>query len=86
MEHRLEGMLASVVVIPSLSSKGSIAVVHRLSHSMACGILLDQGSKLCLLQLAGRFFTTEPPGKPKGIYFNVVDNVNHILQKVVKFR
>ena len=40
-------------------------LVHRLiSCFMACGIFLDQGLNLCYLALAGRFFTTETPGKP----------------------
>ena len=34
---------------------------HGLSYSMACGISLDQVS--VSPALAGRFFTTEPPGK-----------------------
>ena len=41
---------------------GSIVVAHKLSCSMACGIFPDQGSNAPAL--AGRFFTTEPPGKP----------------------
>ena len=36
-------------------------MAHKLSCSTACGILLDQG--LNPVSLAGRFFTTEPPGK-----------------------
>ena len=32
--------------------------------ALACGILLDQGSNLCPLQLADRFLTTGPQGSP----------------------
>ena len=42
----------------------SVVVGHGLSCSMACGIFLVQGLKLSPA-LAGGFFTTEPPGKPK---------------------
>ena len=43
--------MAFVVMVPRFQSTGSIAVVHRLSCSMSCGIFLDQGSNLCLLHL-----------------------------------
>ena len=33
-------------------------------HFLLQGIFPTQGSKPCLLALAGKFFTTEPPGKP----------------------
>ena len=35
-----------------------------LCYAAARGIFLDQGSNLCLLHCGGRFFPTEPPGKP----------------------
>ena len=58
-------LMGLVVATPRLQSTGSVIVAHGLSCSLACGILLDQGSNSCLLhRLAGRFFTTEPPGKP----------------------
>ena len=43
------GAWAPVVVGPGLESIGSVAVVHRLSCSEACGIFPDRGSNLCLL-------------------------------------
>ena len=46
---------------PGFSSCGSPALEHGLSCSVACGIFPDQGWSCAL---AGRFFTTEPPGKP----------------------
>ena len=47
-----------------LWSTGSIVVAHRLSCSVACGIFPDPGIKpVSPPVLAGRFFTTEPPGK-----------------------
>ena len=40
---------------------GSVAVLHGLSCTAACGVFLDQGSNAAL---AGGFFTTEPSGRP----------------------
>ena len=50
---------------PEVWSRGSIVVVRGLSCSKACGIFLDQGLNLCLLQWQVDSFTTEPPGKPQ---------------------
>ena len=55
--------IGSVVVALRLQSTGSIFVAYRVSCSEACGIFLLQGSNPRFL-LAGRFFTTEQPGKP----------------------
>ena len=41
------GHMGSGDVTPRLLSTGSVAVVHRLSCSEACGIFLDQGSNPC---------------------------------------
>ena len=41
----------------------SLVVVHRLSCSMACGILLKQGSNPCPPALAGRVLTIGLPGR-----------------------
>ena len=35
------------------------------------GIFLTQGLNACLLHLTGRFFTTEPPGKPRENYLRI---------------
>ena len=43
------GCMGFPSVAPRLWSTGSIVVVHGLSCSAACGILLDQGWNLCLL-------------------------------------
>ena len=40
---------ASVAAVPGLQSTGSAVAVHGLRCSAACGILLGQGSNLCLL-------------------------------------
>ena len=66
-------MWASVVVVHELSSYSSwalehsscaqLVVVHRLKCSLACGIFQGQESNPLSPALAGRFFTTEPPGK-----------------------
>ena len=61
-EHRLSSVQASV-----------ISVWERPSCSCpaACGILPDQGTSP-LPALAGRFFTTEPPGKPSAFAFSTL--------------
>ena len=61
-ERLLKGTWASAVAAPGLWSTGSIVAVHGLSHSVACGIFLGQGSTVSPA-LAGGFFTTEPLGK-----------------------
>jgi len=64
------GSGVSVVVAHGLSSFGSQALWHGLSScgaqaSLFCGIwdLPGSGMEPVLPALAGRFFTTEPPGK-----------------------
>ena len=47
-----------VIAGPRLSSTGSIGVAHRLS------CIWDLPGSWISVPLAGRFFTTEPPGKP----------------------
>ena len=76
-EHRLQGARASVVVAhelveaaPSLQSTGSIVAVHGLSCAVAHGGLPRSGFEPVSAALAGRFFTTKPPGKPSTLFFN----------------
>ena len=57
-------VLASIVSSPGLSSTGSIVVAQGLSCSSACGIFPRSRIKPMSPALAGRFFITEPPGKP----------------------
>ena len=53
---------------PGLESPGPVAVMRGLSCSATCG-LLRPGVELASPALAGgRFFTTEPPGMPSGIF------------------
>ena len=65
LEHsfQLQELLhvGSVVAVPGLYSTGSIVVVHGLSCFKGCGIEPVSPA------LAGRFLTTEPPGKPMTI-------------------
>ena len=49
--------------VSAVAMQGSVVVMHGLSCSTACGIVLYQGWNQCPLQ--GRFLTTEPPGKPR---------------------
>ena len=64
------GMQASVVATCGLSSCGSRALEHRLSSYVSLAQLLQgmwdllgPGIKPVSPALAGRFFSTEPPGK-----------------------
>ena len=68
VEHALEGTQApwwwrvdSVVAAPGLRSTGSAVVVHGLSCMQD---LPGSGMGFVSPALAGRFFTTEPPGEP----------------------
>ena len=45
-------------------SIGSAVVEHRLTCSLACGILPDRGSYLCLLHWPVASLPMESPGKP----------------------
>ena len=56
--------MGSVVVAPRFQSTGSLAVGQGLSCSATFGVFLDQGANPMSPALAGRLFTTEPPGKP----------------------
>ena len=66
-------MRASVVVVHELGSYSSwalehsscaqLVVAHRLRCSLACGIFEVQELNPLSPALAGRFFTTELPGK-----------------------
>ena len=54
----------------SLQHMGSVVMDLRLNCHMVHGILLDQGSNLCLLHWqADRFLTTGPPGKSRNMFF-----------------
>ena len=65
--------MGSFVAAPRLQSSGSIVVVHGLSRSAACGIFLDQiFIEPVSPALAGRFFSTGPPGKPSVGKFNEI--------------
>ena len=67
--RRLLTAAASLAVEHGLQSAGSVAVVHGLGHPAACGIFPNQELNPSLSPtLVGRFFTTEPPGKP-GLIF-----------------
>ena len=61
----VRGLLVEVAFLVAqhgLQNTGSMAVVHRLSYSMACVIFLGKGANPCP-GLVGGFFTTEPLGK-----------------------
>ena len=75
-EHRLWGMQASVAAERGLSSWGSQALRHRLSSRGSWSLAAPRhvGSsrtrdRTMSPALAGGFFSTEPPGKPKFDFF-----------------
>ena len=73
--HRsgFSGSQASAVVTPWLQSTGSVIVVHSIWDL--------PGSEIepVSLALTGRFFTTEPPGKPKN--FEKEDIARQVMHK-----
>ena len=80
--HEGSGFAASGSRAQVLLSTGSVVVVHRLSCSETFGIFLDQGLNLCPA-LAGRFFSSEPSGKPSTLILSTL--LFHIVtQKVVQ--
>ena len=64
-EHRLQGAQASVVELSGLQSIDSIVVVHRLRCSVACGILPDEGSNLCILHWQADSSPRSHQGRPQ---------------------
>ena len=80
-----QGVWASVVGAGGLRSGGSRALEHRLSSSGTRAQLLrgrwdlsGPGIKPASPALAGRFFTTEPPGKSPNMYFLKKQFVMHL--------
>ena len=73
--------LQPLVVEHRLSSSGSVVVVHRLSCSTACGIFLDQRSKLCPLQWQADPYSLCHQGGPK---LNILLNVDYKALFIVK--
>ena len=71
VEHWLQGVRASVVATreaPRLWSIGSVAVVHGLSCSTACGIFLDQGLNPCLLHWQKDSLPLSYQGSPRSCF------------------
>ena len=64
---RARGHVGSVVAAPRLQSTGSGAVARGLSCSAAWGDFPGAGIEPVSRALAGRFFTTESPGKPSAL-------------------
>ena len=78
-EHGLRGGKASVIVACGLRNGGSRAREHRLSNCSVQAYLSQgmwdipgPGSEPMAPALAGRFLTTEPPGKPKVLILNPI--------------
>ena len=63
-------MPASVAVARGLWSTGSVVVAPRLSYSVACGIFLDQGSKLYLLHRQEDSLPLNHQGSPESQILN----------------
>ena len=66
---------ASVVVARELQSAGSVVVAHRLSCSMACGILPDQGSNPCPLHWQVDSKPLRHQGSPNSRFFYKVNDL-----------
>ena len=58
----------SLVVVPRLSSIGSIVAAHGLNCSAACGILLAQELNLCLLHWQANSYPLSHQGSPSPIF------------------
>ena len=71
VEHRLEGVRASVVAAPGLWSPDSVVVSQGLSCSAARGTFLDQGSNLCLLHWPVAYLPLSPQGSPSFCLLNL---------------
>ena len=63
VEHGLQGTRASVAAALGVQSTGSVVVVRGLSCSSMWD-LPGSGMEPVSPALAGKFFITEPPGKP----------------------
>jgi len=64
--------VGSVPVAPGLWSTSSVDVVHSLApRQVEFSCIRDQTVSLMLV---GRFFTTEPPGKPSILNLSELDN------------
>ena len=75
------GTQASFIAMHGLSSWGSWALEHRLGSCGTWAQLLqglwdlpELGIEAVSPALAGEFFTTEPPGKPKKHFFILQDS------------
>ena len=55
-----------------LQSTGSIAAVHRVSCSGACGIFRDQGSNACLLDWQADSLPPSHRGNPIGLLIDLI--------------
>lgn len=66
-------------VAPGSKSTGSVVLrMHRLSCSVACGALPDQGIEPVSPALAGGFFTTRVTGEPLFFRFFSIDETDHL--------
>ena len=63
--HGLLIAVASLVVVPGLSSAGSVVVGHRASLLHSTWDLLGPGIEPVSLALQDGFLANGPPGKPK---------------------
>ena len=61
---------------------GSIAVAHRLSCSVACGISLDQGLNLCLLHWQADSLPLSHQGSPESVFSlrSVIQHAVFVIQ------
>ena len=80
LERRLQGTRASVAVVSSLCSTGSISVARGLGCCVACGIFLVQGSNPCLLHWqAEELILNQRPYPHRGLVSTVTLRLAHGL-------
>ena len=88
VEHRLQvGRLQSLwhvgsaVAAHGLQSTGSVALAHGLCCSMACGVLLHQGSNPCLLYWQVDSLPLSHQGSPQYKYLQASTDCKPVLKR-----
>ena len=68
----------------ALGHAGSVAVVHGLSCSAACGIFPDQGSNLCLLHWQADSLLLSHQGSPRRALKEKGQTLNLLLNEEIE--
>ena len=71
----------------ALGAWASVVVAHRLTHCLACGVFLDQGSKLCPLHWQAYSYPLGPQGSPTWHYCPIgYERILHLLASILPCR